>query len=404
MRVLWVTPHLPDPDKGGGWSTEYVLLEAAARRHDITLLTGGLERGDTTGALARLDIDVVGVPWRFRSAPAGPASRAWRLLTSSTVIEFWQKRDAVEQLKRAVQDAEHRQRFDLVQVTLGEIAPVLSVTTAPSALFLFDVYGRQVDRELASARDVRHRLYWQIEAAKAHRWERRWYPQADGVACVTDLDAAAINPVLPVRSRVVPVPLADEFLVEPSIPRSTDIVAIIGMLNYRPNIDSVLWFTSEIWPLVRARCPRARLQVVGRAPVDEVRRAVAEAGGELLADVPDALPYYWEAAVVAVPMRLGSGMRNKILHTIATEAPLVATSTAIEGIGLDPDEQLVVADGGARAFADGVVDCLQHPQEAAARAASARAFAERYRIDAVADLHDQWWQETAGLGAAAGNP
>jgi glycosyltransferase involved in cell wall biosynthesis len=376
-----------------------VFLAAAARRHDITLLTGGLEPGETTTALEALGIDVRGVSWQRRPAPSGRLALVWRLLTARAVIEFWQKTDAVVQLRQAVRQAEREERYDLVQVTLGEIAPVVAAARAVSALFLFDVYGRQVDREVANAPTPRHRLLWHIEARKAHRWERRWYPQADSVACVTALDAAAIDPVLARPARVVPVPLSDEFFDVPSVARSTDAVAIIGMLNYRPNIDALLWFTSEVWPLIVAKCPGARLQVVGRAPVEEVRSAVAEAGGELLADVPDARPYYWGAAVVPVPMRLGSGMRNKVLHAIATGAPLVATSTAIEGIGLQPDEHLLVADGGAADFAAKVVQCLEDRDNAFVRAQAARRFCERYRIDKVAEVHDEWWQSAAGLGA-----
>jgi len=322
----------------------------------------------------------------------------WRLLTARAVIEFWQKEDAVAQLRLAVQEAQREGAFDLVQVTLGEIAPVLDAVRTVSALFLFDVYGRQVDREVANAPTPRHRVMWRIEAAKAHRWERRWYSRADTVACVTALDAEAINPVLPNPARVVPVPLADEFFEEPPRRRSSDTVAIIGMLNYRPNIDALLWFTSEVWPRVIERYPGARLQVVGRAPVDDVRTAVADVGGDLHADVPDARPYYWSAGVVPVPMRLGSGMRNKVLHAIATGAPLVATSTAIEGIGLEDEEHLLVADEGADDFAAKVVQCLADREGALRRAESARRFCERYRIGHVAAIHDQWWHSAAGLG------
>lgn len=401
MKVLWVTPHLPDPDRGGGWSTEFIYLEAAARRHQITLLTGGLEPGETTSALQALGVDVRGVSWHHRPAPRNRLALLWRLFTAPAAVEFWRKEDAVTQLRAAVAAAERVEDFDVVQVTLGEIAPVVSAPRGPCALFLFDAYGRQADRELAHAPTPRHRLMWRLEAAKAHRWERRWYPQADTVACVTAVDAGALEGILARRPHVIPVPLSDEFFDAPAAPRSHDTVALIGMLNYRPNIDAVEWFASEIWPIVTERCPHAKLQVVGRAPVEEVRDAVARAGGVLEADVPDARPYYWEAAVVPVPMRLGSGMRNKVLHAMATGAPVVATSTAIEGIGLDADEHLLVADGGAADFADAVVRSLEDREQADRRAAAARSFVERYRIDNVTLTHEDWWRTATSLGVTA---
>jgi glycosyltransferase involved in cell wall biosynthesis len=153
----------------------------------------------------------------------------------------------------------------------------------------------------------------------------------------------------------------------------------------------VLWLTSEIWPLVVERCPDAKLVIVGRHPVDEVVRAAADSGASLEADVEDVRPYYWKAAVLVAPIRLGSGLRNKVLHAMACEAPVVATPTALEGMDAESGRHLLVASD-ARGFADAIVETLDDPEAARERVAAARAFVEGFRGRAVADKLEAWWQ------------
>src|SRR5206468_9189943 len=118
---------------------------------------------------------------------------------------------------------------------------------------------------------------------------------------------------------------------------------IIGSFGWEPNIDSVNWMCEEIWPLVRRARPDARLRVVGRFASPDLIGKVEEAGGEFFGDVPDIRPYYWEAAVVLTNIRMGSGMRNKVLHAMACRAPVVSTPSALEGIDVVVRENILVA-------------------------------------------------------------
>jgi glycosyltransferase involved in cell wall biosynthesis len=169
------------------------------------------------------------------------------------------------------------------------------------------------------------------------------------------------------------------------------------MLDYSPNIDAVEWFTTSVWPHVVADLPTARLEVVGRSPVARVRDAVAAAGAELAADVPDIRPHYWRASVAVVPLRHGSGMKNKVLHAMACGSPIVATSVAVEGIPVQHGEHLLVADDAA-AFGAAVIETLRHPEQAAARAVRARRLVEDFRPSAIGPSLGAWWERTAAAG------
>ncbi len=293
-------------------------------------------------------------------------------------------------LQVAIREEEAFEEFDLVQLMLGESGPAVMTPKAPVAYFLFDVYGRWMERQLAQTGFGRHRLMWWMELRATRRWERRWYDHADGLAVVSPVDAADLRTFVTTPVEVIPLPVGYEHYAQPDRPRQPDVVTLVSTLNYLPNVDSVEWFCRSIWPLIRERRPSAKLRVVGRGPVEDVRRAVAEAGGELHADVPDARLYYWESAVAVVPLRLGSGMRNKIVHAMAARSPLVATSVAVEGIDVVAGDHLLLADD-EETFAAAVIETLEDQGAADRRVAAAYDFVGRFRAEVIGETFDAWW-------------
>ncbi len=383
---MWVTRHRPDPAGGGGAVAEYELLRAVSARahHEITVVTGGSPVG-LDGAPVGLDgAPVVAVgcdPPRRRGRLA-----AVRHLAPLPVADV---AGCTRALAAAAVELEARRPFDVVHIWPGEVAAVAAAVRSPSLLLLPDCYTRQAARERDRAANGRQKVLWAIETAKARRWEARSYRRASALACLSPVDAPALAALTGRPVALVPLPIGDEWFEEPGGERDGTVV-FVGALDYRPNVEGLAWLADEIWPRLRAARPGAALWVVGRNPVQSVRDAVARCGGELVADVPDARPWYWGAGVVVSPVRLGSGTRNKVLHAFASRTPLVSTSASVEGIPCTPGDHLLVADT-ADAFADAVAATLSEPQRAAARAAAARSVAERYRAEAAAAALEEAW-------------
>jgi hypothetical protein len=391
MRVVWASAHLPDPSRGGGWGHEYELLRHAAQRHDVLLLAGELGAGETPPAvIADLGVEVRGVAVPARPLPANKAAHLAHLLRHRIPLGAWMVEPLTERLAAAVADAEQRGGVELVHVMPQEAAPVVAAARAPTALFLGDSYWVQASRELAAATSLKDRLRLSLERRNAGAWEKHWYPQADAVASVSPADARSLGDLCGIPVGVVPIPLGDEWFAAPTVARADDLVVIVGALDYWPNVDSVIWFAREIWPLVAQAQPRARLRVVGRRPTADVRAAVAAAGGELLADVPDVRPHYWEATVVPAPIRLGSGVKNKVLHAAACLAPQVGTAFAFDGTDARPGDDVVMAEDAA-GLAAAVVRCLTDPDAAAQRARSAFRIAEAHRAERIVGALDELW-------------
>jgi len=97
---------------------------------------------------------------------------------------------------------------------------------------------------------------------------------------------------------------------------------------------------------------------------------------------------------VLAPIRLGAGLRNKVIHAMACRAPVVATPPALEGITID-DADVVVRDT-AEGIAAAAVEIMNDPQSAAHRTARAAAAMERYRTEVIGETFEQWLRRAAG--------
>jgi len=132
-----------------------------------------------------------------------------------------------------------------------------------------------------------------------------------------------------------------------------DGIAFIGGFQHQPNIDSVLWFTAEILPLIRRRLPDAVFYIVGSHPAPEVL-ALEGDGIKVVGFVEDLREVLDRCRMSVVPIRYGAGIKGKIGTSLSYGLPCVATSIGAEGMDLTDGDGVLVADDPSD-FADTVV-------------------------------------------------
>jgi glycosyltransferase involved in cell wall biosynthesis len=133
-----------------------------------------------------------------------------------------------------------------------------------------------------------------------------------------------------------------------------------GALTYHSNLDAMVYFLRESWPIIQKQRPQVRLRITGRTDgVDLARLALTDqvVMTGYLDDIRSAVAQSW---ICVVPLRAGGGTRLKILESLALGTPVVSTSKGAEGLNLIPGRDILVADEPAD-FAEAVLNVLQDP-------------------------------------------
>jgi sugar transferase (PEP-CTERM/EpsH1 system associated) len=176
-----------------------------------------------------------------------------------------------------------------------------------------------------------------------------------------------------------------------------------GVMDYRPNIDAVMWFCDDILPAIRAEIPEAHLTICGNRPVAAVRRLAKRGGVTVTGWVPDTRPYLHRAELFVAPLRMGRGVQNKVLEALAMGLPCVA-STAAWGGTLVPKGEGILATDDALQFAGNIVRLLRDDKWRSEMANKSRAAAEKeYRWELHLEQLDRAIAEVTSPTSRAGN-
>ena len=292
-----------------------------------------------------------------------------RLWTFRRLLGLWKRpADALEklavlsncapQLLRALNDS-HWRAVVLIQTNIEPWLDYLP-PMGGKVVYFHDVRADYFNRAIASPGRA---AIAPTEVAAIHQQEQQVTERADVVGFVSELDHQRATKLFRMcaASGVAAISVDTEYYTSAPADWVADprpIVLFTGHLGHPPNVDAVLHFLKEIWPLILPRVPNAVFQVVGMVPAPALVARMAEATQcEMHANVPDIRPYFWNARTYVVPMRYGGGVRQKIFEAWSMCVPVVCTTMAAEGTGAEHSVQCFLEDTPA-GFAERVATTL----------------------------------------------
>jgi sugar transferase (PEP-CTERM/EpsH1 system associated) len=251
---------------------------------------------------------------------------------------------------------------EYVRPHLGEV---------PMTLDYMDVFSAGMVRRVGQA-PLWQRAVWALEAQRLLAYEAAAFDWFQHHTIISDQDRQLIQHP---RREEIEIVLngidTDFFQPQPAAEKQYDVL-FCGNMSYHPNVDAACFLAEEIMPLVRQRHPAARLLVAGTTPAPRVL-ALASAHVEISGWVPDIRAAYAAARVFVAPMRVGTGLQNKLLEAMAMALPCVTTPLANNALGGTDGEELLVTKT-APELAQAIIGLLDNPDQAAALAARGHAF------------------------------
>lgn len=252
---------------------------------------------------------------------------------------------------------------------------------APSVLHLHYLVRR--DRPLGPPWRKQFRVVLEFALAERAAARRHRYLSASSPLVADELRKAAP------RAEIVVAPLCLDPQHYPRAPLDGPPTAgLIGTAAWPPTEAAVRRLVGRVWPLVRRRVPDARLVVAGRG-TSSLPALAREPGVELAGEVPSGAGFLRLLSLLLFPLDRGSGMKVKVLESIASGVPVVTTPAGAEGI--DGDEGVVVeseddrlAEAAARILAD---EAERRERGSAASAAFERRYSPRPATEPLVELY-----------------
>jgi glycosyltransferase involved in cell wall biosynthesis len=325
----------PEPRTNGMRLAIGALLDELRTRHEIRYI--GYRSADQDELLSAPAM-------RLLDPPRRPI-RGVALLRATIRNRPWEADRLAAGMRPALTEEANRFRPDVVHVMswslagLGRANPEL-----PSVLTSFDAEHLNVEAEATLERPWRRPLA-RAEAHRVRLFEAEEFQHFRRVVVVSQQDKAALQDLnLHLRIAVVPNGVDTEFFSgnrEAIVPNR---IVFTGHMGHAPNVAAAMWLARELLPRVRAHQADAHLVLAGREPDPQVVALAGLDGVEITGEVQDIRTWLRTARVFACPMLTGTGIKNKLLEAMATELPCVVTPLALQGLEVNPGEQVLVAN------------------------------------------------------------
>ena len=387
MRIIIVTPAVPHPfgDTAARWF--YVLVtELVARGHDVVVLVATEEpEGRVTEAR------------RWLSMRGGRLTLHCHRLTVDSVALRRKWQNLVRPRSELLQDSEFTaklgqelaQGYDVLhleQMSTGWLG--LDVPRALLNVHYFDVID-WADRQNMGFQE--RKALWQARRATKHLLRK-----IGNVRLLTPRlkqMAESINP----EGRYWVVPLALDpalYDMQPLVEEPT--VGLIGSMHWEPSRSAAERLVTRIWPLVERRIPKAKLYIAGWNAGKCLEKYSSLPGLTLVNDLTHPSEFFSQAAVMVYAPSRGSGMKVKVMESMAYGVPVVTTWEGVEGIDYENGRECWVAETDED-LADKVCRLLENSVERQQMREAARTLIEeRYSPAPVVDKMIWVYQQLIG--------
>ncbi len=365
MKILFLSHTFPYPPNEGIKRPAYHLIKEFSKNNEVTLLSFILPNEKKyVDELKKYCKHIETITWQ----PSKNVIKRFLLTLFSSlpynIHQFFSK-EFCYTLEKLLQSEKYDIIFfDFLTTAIYSRKITISI---PKILHYYDAMSMLFYRNFLVDKNVIKKIYWYIQYKKIINFEHQFSSMFDKVTVVATKDKSWLTEKSGLNNskvEVIPNGVDIEYFVpygkqeveniRKKYNISTPSLLFRGIMNFQPNIDACLWFLNNVYPIVKKHIPEIKFYIVGPGTPKKIKKYVNK---DIIVTgyVEDLRVYIAATSINICPMISGSGIKNKILESLAMGKPSVITSIACEGIPeLKDGENVLIADT-PQEFADKII-------------------------------------------------
>ena len=362
MSILFITKELPYPPNSGCRNRTLNIIKALSKNNKILLLCHGEPEKD----VERVN--------RMRSlcesvflVNENKGSRKQRLYIDAFLSLFSLAPFGVNSRYSVSMKDKAREILSQWQIDLIICDSIYQVLNMPEKqcfkiLSEHNVESVIIKRYAKVEKNIFRKAYALLEWLKMRHYEHKVWPSFDRCIVVSESDRAEMHSrIKNLDIEVVANGVDTEYFSPRNAKEKPLSLVYMGQMDWHPNVDAMIYFLTEIYPIVKKRLPDASLSIIGSNPPEKIKElAKSEPSVKLTGLVDDTRPHIAQGEIFIVPLRIGGGTRLKILEAMAMGRPIVSTAIGCEGLDAINRRHIMIADS-PNDFAEKVTELANNP-------------------------------------------
>ena len=276
---------------------------------------------------------------------------------------------------------------DILYGQLLRTAEYIRHKDIPKAIDYQDIFSYGMKRRANIASFITRPVF-NMEYRRLKRFEAITFDQFDVRSIISEPDRALFPHEKRDEILIIPNGVDHDFFKPQEREKKYDLV-FTGNMSYPPNVNAVEYLANDIMPIVWKALPETTLYIAGATPDPKVKKAASERiiVSGWLDDIRDA---YAQSRVFIAPMRIGTGLQNKLLEAMSMRLPAITSPLANASLGAKPNEEILIGNN-AEEMAQNIITLLTDKEKAERLAQAGYDFTNR--------VYD-WGKATEKLEAA----
>lgn len=216
----------------------------------------------------------------------------------------------------------------------------------PKTLDYMDAFSTGMERRM-SLEPFYLKWIFQLEFKRLNEYERQIYDyfEIHSIISLQDKNLMGTTPNQAVEC--IPNGVSIHFFEDDPENSPTHDLAFVGNLNYPPNVEAVKFVVNEILPLAASQGLHFSFLVAGAKPSKSLTQLMKKHKNfNILANPKDIRKAYRAGRIFIAPMKIGTGLQNKLLESMALGIPSITTKLANNALRAEEGKNILLAETG----------------------------------------------------------